>query len=69
MPRFHDPIIFDEGAAPGTPSTAQLVLYVKADGRIYFKDDTGIERQLTPISVGTTAPTSPNMGDLWVDTN
>lgn len=24
---------------------------------------------LVPISVGTTAPTTPNTGDLWVDTN
>jgi len=25
--------------------------------------------ELTPITVGTTAPTSPAVGDLWVDTN
>lgn len=24
---------------------------------------------IVPISVGTTAPTSPAIGDLWVDTN
>lgn len=24
---------------------------------------------LAPVTVGTTAPTSPNTGDLWVDTN
>ncbi len=25
--------------------------------------------ELVPITVGTTAPSSPSIGDLWVDTN
>ena len=37
-------ILIDEGAAPGTPSTGVTALYVKADGRLYTKDDAGTER-------------------------
>src|SRR5688572_15479064 len=32
-----------EGAAPGTPSAAQVKLYAKADGLLYSKDDAGTE--------------------------
>ena len=32
-----------EGAAPGTPSASTVRIYAKADGRIYSKDDGGVE--------------------------
>jgi hypothetical protein len=38
---------FSEEAAPATPSADQGVLYEKADGRIYFKNDAGTEHDLT----------------------
>ncbi len=45
-------IILDEGAAPGTPGAAKTVIYVKADGLVYAKDDAGTE-----ICLGTLTPT------------
>jgi hypothetical protein len=36
-------LIGAEGAAPGTPSAATAILYVKADGLWYSKDDAGAE--------------------------
>ena len=34
---------FVEAAAPGTPATGTVYLYAKADGRLYSKDDAGVE--------------------------
>lgn len=34
---------FVEGAAPGTPPSGHVVLYAKTDGRMYSKDDAGVE--------------------------
>jgi len=33
-----------EVTAPGTPVTGTAVLYVKSDGKLYCKDDQGVER-------------------------
>lgn len=38
---------FREVAAPSAPSTGQAVMYVKADGILYSKDDAGVERPVT----------------------
>ena len=35
-----------EGAAPGTPSAGQVIVYAKADGLMYSKDDAGAETAL-----------------------
>lgn len=43
-------IILDEGAAPSTPSTGDLVLYAKTDGFLYFKNDTGAETPLIGVT-------------------
>jgi hypothetical protein len=40
-----------EGAAPATPATGQVRLYVKSDGLLYWKDDAGTE-----YAVGQAAP-------------
>lgn len=34
----------DEEAAPGTPAGGKVRVYAKADGRLYQKDDTGLEQ-------------------------
>lgn len=39
-----------EAAAPGTPATGKVRLYAKTDGRIYSKDDAGVE--YGPFDVG-----------------
>lgn len=36
-------LFIPESAAPGAPATNYIVLYAKADGRIYYKDDAGTE--------------------------
>ena len=36
-------VIFVEGAAPGTPPAGFVYAYVKSDGLLYWKDDTGTE--------------------------
>lgn len=41
--RFPGSIRLVEAAAPGTPPTGTVYVYVKADGILYFKDDTGTE--------------------------
>ena len=36
-------ILLSEAAAPGTPATNKVILYVKSDGLFYWKDDAGVE--------------------------
>jgi len=60
-----------ESSAPGTPASGYGVLYVKTDNKIYFKNDSGIEYNLTESAAGTlldgledTTITSPADGDI-----
>tara|TARA_Y100000310_G_scaffold78050_1_gene74688 strand:+ start:18 stop:2150 length:2133 start_codon:yes stop_codon:yes gene_type:complete len=60
-----------EGSAPGTPSSGIGVIYVKTDNKIYFKNDSGIEYNLTESAAGTlldgledTTITSPTDGAI-----
>jgi hypothetical protein len=34
---------FTENAAPGTPAAGKVAMYAKTDGKVYTKDDNGIE--------------------------
>lgn len=45
-------LIGAEGAAPGTPGAATAILYVKADGLWYSKDDAGVETLVSGGSGG-----------------
>lgn len=36
-------VIYVEGSAPATPASGTVVVYAKADGLIYSKDDAGVE--------------------------
>lgn len=40
-------VTLNEAAAPGTPATAKVAIYAKADGKVYCKDDAGTESDLT----------------------
>ena len=42
-----------ESSAPGTPASGYGVMYVKTDNRIYFKNDIGVEYNLTESAAGT----------------
>lgn len=53
-------IRLDEGTAPGTPDTGEVLVYPKTDGKLYIKDDTGTETDLTAGGGGS--------GDISADT-
>ena len=40
-------IDFTEGAAPATPSAAEVRIYAKSDGLMYSKDDAGVEKLMS----------------------
>ena len=42
-----------EMTAPGTPASGKVVIYSKTDGKLYIKDDTGTETDLTSGGGGT----------------
>jgi len=39
-------LTYDEGAAPATPASGKVIVYAKADGLMYSKDDAGAETAL-----------------------
>ncbi len=41
------PLSFQEMIAPPTPPSGSVVIYAKSDGKLYAKDDTGAETDLT----------------------
>jgi hypothetical protein len=41
----------------------------QTEGKIQFRHEGGEWGDLVKITVGTTPPESPAVGDLWVDTN
>jgi len=45
-------ITMAEGAAPATPGTNKVVIYAKADGQLYSKDDVGTEFPLSLAGAG-----------------
>lgn len=62
-------LVLNEGAAPATPASGKVTLYVKADGVLYFKDDTGAESAAglpLPVSAanGGTGIASYAVGDI-----
>ena len=42
-------VSFTERDAPGTPPTGTVVLYGKADGKLYYKDDAGTEKEIATV--------------------
>ena len=62
-------ILLVEAAAPETPSTNQAVIYVKADGKFYTKDDAGTESLVShanPIVVADGGTGVATLGDAGV---
>ena len=45
-------LTLNEAAAPDTPAADKVVIYVKADGKVYAKDDAGTESDLTAGAAG-----------------
>jgi len=41
---------FPESSAPSTPTSGYVALYAKSDGKLYVKDDTGTETDITTVS-------------------
>lgn len=65
--RFPGSIRLIEAAAPGTPPTGMVYVYVKADGKIYIKDDAGTETDLTSATGGPATQLDANGTTLDVD--
>lgn len=51
-PKFH---FEKQTTAPETPTTGAVVIYCKSDGRMYAKDDTGVEVSLTAPDINNLA--------------
>jgi len=65
------PIKLTSGPLMNTPEAGAIEFLTD---KLYFTRTTSTSRQVittgdTNITVGTVAPSSPNVGDLWVDTN
>ena len=48
----NESLLFAEGVAPATPGAAQVRVYAKADGRLYSKNDSGVETSLGTSAAG-----------------
>lgn len=53
-----------EVAAPSTPATGSAILYVKSDGRVYYKDDAGTEHQVAHVSEITGSAALQDLTDV-----
>jgi hypothetical protein len=49
-----DVFVFPEVAAPGTPDAGYVYVYAKSDGKMYRKDDAGVETELGATGGGMT---------------
>ena len=49
----------EHSGAPGTPASGKVVVYAKADGKLYIKDDVGTETDLTSGGGGDALTTDP----------
>lgn len=58
-------IIYDEGAAPSTPTSGTVITYAKTDGLMYSKDDAGTETSMGPPADIVDIPTA-EMDDTLV---
>lgn len=60
---------WSEMAAPSAPPAGSVNVYMDStDHVLYAMTSSGSKRAMT-VTVSTTAPTSPAVGQLWVDTN
>jgi len=53
---------FVEGSPPATPPAGHVTLYAKTDGKVYIKDDTGTETDLTASGSALDIPSYSAMG-------
>ena len=65
------PLKFTSGTLLATPEAGAIEFN---NNKLYFTQTTGPTRKVvtmgdTEITVGTTAPSTPDVGDIWVDTN
>lgn len=45
-------VLIEQSVSPTTPSTTKLVIYAKTDGKVYAKNDAGVEYDLTSSGGG-----------------
>lgn len=71
----NDWLVIPEIAAPGTPSTNTGALYSKSDGLLYWKDDAGVEYDLTAsgtslsLTEATGGSQTISADSTWTDTS
>ena len=53
-------VMTEESTSPGTPSVNTVVIYPKNDGKVYIKDDLGVESQLSNSGGDVVGPSSAN---------
>lgn len=64
---YLDTAYFTEQAAPATPAAAKVVIYPKADGLMYSKDDAGVETLMSSGASGITASSTDTLTNKTID--
>lgn len=60
-------VMSEQSTAPATPPTGYGVFYAKNDGKVYFKNDAGVELLVSlNITVGTAPPSGGSNGDIYL---
>lgn len=54
--------LISEGAAPSTPASGKVAIYAKTDGKVYSKDDAGVE-----TNIGLTSATAVSASGTSID--
>lgn len=65
---FALPITVQEVNTPTGPAAGFAKFYFKTDGHLYSYTDNNAENIHPPVKVGTSAPSNPKTGDLWLAT-
>ncbi|GAH09409.1 unnamed protein product, partial [marine sediment metagenome] len=60
-------VTFKEQAAPDTPASGYVVIYAKADGLLYFKDDAGVESAVKGGMAATDIDTLAKLNGVVTD--
>lgn len=63
-----DQMRLDEVAAPGTPASGKVYLYAKSDGKVYIKDDAGLETDITTGGGSGASTALSNLASVAINT-
>lgn len=58
-------VVAEQSTAPSTPAAGYGVIYAKSDGKVYFKNDAGVEILLSrTITHSSSPPSGGSDGDI-----